>query len=503
MPPAPARFRNAVGYWLIALGSWLWAPGFIASSHWPAASAMSGIADEQASPEHARAVLAQQIYTCFNQKQHAKALELIRTYLEKHPADADMIYNLACAHCVLGDFDSAAQALHRAFKAGFRDLEHMRHDPDLAALREHSTFKKILEEADRVAVERAKTAVDHWRETYGSENYRYETDEKHRLNYATALDEISHNEMRQMLALQADQMIKSLFGQPPSYYVLIAVPLPNDADTFFKNNDSIGGMYEHRPRRLVARDIGSSLRHEFFHAYHFGHMERLGQQHPLWLQEGLASLYEDYEFTADGSIRFLPNERQGIVKTQARAGRLSPWGELFNMPANEFMRQSPRLYPQVRSIFEYVADKGKLEDWYKAYVEGFERDRSGAKAFEKAFELPLASIEKNWRMWVHQQPEFNFRIRVGDASLGIRTRDNASNDGVLVTDVLMNSAAQLARLKRGDVIVSIDGKSTRTLVDLRRVLAERQVGDEVEVKARRNGEYFTAKVQLRPLVAGY
>ena len=88
--------------------------------------------------------------------------------------------------------------------------------------------------------------------------------------------------LREMLEREADQLTKTLFEKPPSYYILIAIPTPDDSDKFFHGNDSIGGMYEHTFRRLVSRDIGNSLRHEFVHALHFGHMARLDQPHPLW-----------------------------------------------------------------------------------------------------------------------------------------------------------------------------------------------------------------------------
>jgi hypothetical protein len=59
------------------------------------------------------------------------------------------------------------------------------------------------------------SAVEQWREKYGEKAYRYEYDAEHRLNFATALDETSHKEMREMLEKQADQMIGTLFDQPP------------------------------------------------------------------------------------------------------------------------------------------------------------------------------------------------------------------------------------------------------------------------------------------------
>jgi len=443
----------------------------------------------------------QQMIEAFDKGDYARATAVIEKHLAEHPGDATMLYNLACARCMMEDYDASAQALLRAFKAGFKDLEHLRVDPDLKGLREHPTYKAILEKADDAARDRMKTSVEQWRETYGTDNYRYETDTEHKLHFATALDETSHKDVREMLAKEADLLTKLLFEEPPRSYILIAVPTPEDSDAFFKNNDSIGGIYEHSPRRLVARDIGSSLRHEFVHAYHFGHMERIRQMHPLWVQEGLASLFEDYEIDADGSVRFLPNDRQLIIKSRARGGRLIKWEEVMGLNGEQFMDRAGKLYPQVRSMFEFIADRGKLTEWYESYVETYKEDRTGAKAFEAVFGEPVEDIERAWRKWLVEQPEVDLQIGANDAALGIQSGENLSNDGVLVTGVVPGSAASRSRMRKGDVIVALDGKPTRTMVELRRLVAAKNVGDEVTVRLRRNGEYLEATLVLRPLYA--
>lgn len=446
--------------------------------------------------------LERRIYACFDRKQYRQAIELINRHLADNPDDANMLYNLACAHCLLGDFDASVEALHRALKAGFNDFAHLRADPDLQALRDHPTYKVILEKADAVAKASQPdpaTALEQWRKRFGTKHYRYETDEQRRINYATALDDLSHREMREMLELQADQMSRTLFGAPPEHEILIAIPTPEDADALFNNRLEVAGMYDHRRRQLVSRDIGSSLRHEFVHAMHHSHMERLGQKHPLWIQEGLASLYEDYELLENGEIRFLPNDRHPIVQRRARAGTLMKWDNLFALTGTTFMSNASHMYPQTRSIFEFLADQGKLEAWYRTYVEHFEEDATGARAFELTFDMPLADIERAWRRWVIEQPAVDTRIREGDASLGIRTRESAANDGVLISSIVRGSAAAKAKLRTGDVIVAIDGQPTRTLSELRRLLASYNVGDEINMRVRRHSEYFTVSLVLQPL----
>jgi hypothetical protein len=470
----------------------------IAASALALSSLLFTAAPAQAQNSARQSADTREIFRAFDQQEYSRAIRLIEGYLKRNPGDAQMLYNLACAHCLLGDHDASAAALLRAFRAGFRDIDHLRSDPDLAALRDHPTYKTILEEADKAAKTASKSAVDRWREKYGDKDYRYEYDSDHRINFATALDEISHREMREMLERQADQMINSLFEDPPTYDILIAIPTPRDSNEFFGGNQSIGGMYQHSSRRLVSRDIGGSLRHEFVHAMHFAHMERLRQQHPLWIQEGIAALYEDYELDKDGQIKFLPNDRQIIVKARAKAGRLTKWKDLMAMSADSFMDKAQQMYPQARSIFEYLAHEKKLETWYREYVRTFREDRTGAKAFEIACGKPIAEIERDWRRWVAAQPEIDLLIRADDAALGIRSRENGSNDGVVIQEVIAGSAAAEGGLQKGDIIVAIDDQSTRSLMDLRKIIAVKDVGDIVEVRGRRDGEYFKKKITLRP-----
>ena len=450
--------------------------------------------------EATRPPSAQRIARLFGRGDYAVAAPLIKQFLEANPRDPAMLYRAACVSSELGERDRAASYLLRAVKAGWRNFDKMKRDAHLDSIRDHQIYAAILEAEERVTERVGHKALEQWRATFGEEAYRYELDGERRLAYATALDEVSHREMRRMLERQVDQLVEFLFEAPPSYSVLIAVPTPQDARTLFADIE-VGGIYEHHLRRLIARDIGRSLRHEIVHAIHFGHMERLGQPHRLWIQEGLATLYEDYELDADGSVRFLPNDRHNIVWSRARGGRLTPWRELFEMSAELFMAKAIDLYPQARSIFEFVDERGKLARWYQVYVEHFDEDDSGLLAFEITFGTPVEEVERDWRAWVRRRPIVDTRIDRGDAALGIIAQPNAVNDGVVITRMLARSAAERSGLEVRDVIVSVDGRATRSLAELQAVIGTRHVGERVLVRARREGRYFTVVVTLRPLVA--
>ncbi len=65
--------------------------------------------------------------------------------------------------------------------------------------------------------------------------------------------------------------------------------------------------------------------------------------------------------------------------------------------------------------------------------------------------------------------------------------------GALVNDVVSGSPADKAGIKRGDVIISFNGKDIKKMIDLPRIVAETPVGKEVEIKIIRDGKEYLLK----------
>ena len=382
--------------------------------------------------------LAERIFAAFDEDDYRVAAELTTAFLERWPDHNIMLYNAACAFAQIGEEDKAADYLYRSINRGYVDFDHMERDTDLDPIREHPVYMSILEARDEAFAKLADRQLERLKRQFGDEGYFYETDHERKINYATALDMTSHAEMKQMLERQADHLAETLFGGTPSYYTVIAVPTPRAASRMIRDS-TIGGIYEHNRRRLIARDIGMMLRHEFTHLMHYGHMERLGQAHALWVQEGIAALYESYQFDEDGQITFFPNFRFNHVKRNVERNRFIRWDDFVNLSAEEFMERADRSYPQARSIFRWLADRGQLVEWYEAYVETFEEDRSGAAAFAKVFDEPLDQTQMRWRNWLKGQEARDEWVMPGDGSLGIRMLTDARNDGVEVDEVFAGS----------------------------------------------------------------
>ena len=62
------------------------------------------------------------------------------------PNEATVLYNAACTFCALGRRFEALDALSKAWRAGFRDSDWARRDPDLTSLRGDPEFEKLYPE---------------------------------------------------------------------------------------------------------------------------------------------------------------------------------------------------------------------------------------------------------------------------------------------------------------------------------------------------------------------
>src|SRR5690606_4580755 len=105
--------------------------------------------------------------------------------------------------------------------------------------------------------------------------------------------------------------------------------------------ERIGGQYSHDNKLLVAMDLGSTLRHEYWHVLHWRDQDRRGQRHPIWIMEGLCSLPEDLEPTATGDFKPAPSWRTNMARRLARAGGLMPWEVMFSLDPQRFTRSRP------------------------------------------------------------------------------------------------------------------------------------------------------------------
>ncbi len=68
--------------------------------------------------------------------------------------------------------------------------------------------------------------------------------------------------------------------------------------------------------------------------------------------------------------------------------------------------------------------------------------------------------------------------------------------GVYVQTVDIKSAAELAGIRQGDVIVEVDGKKVASVAEINVIKNKKKVGDKLTVKLYRDGEYKTVTITL-------
>lgn len=435
----------------------------------------------------------------FAVKDYDGAKALIERAMKVRPKDFTLHYNLACAHALTGKIEEANDSLERALSYGFVDFHELERDEHLAAIRETAQYRAIMGAWGELLDARGDANLGAMKEVFGT-TYTFEKDPALRLMYASGVEAGSFGSAKQEIARVSRWAEAELFGRAsddvmrPDPWVSVILPTPTD---FFRliMAEGVGGIYDPRLKRLIAQDIGPTLRHEYLHVLHWRDLMRRGQsEHPLWVMEGLACLVEELE--PSGEIA--PSWRSNIAKRLERGGKLIPLERFTTMTREQFMNLRPRAtYAQARAVFMYLRSQGKLKDWYAAYVKGYDKDPTGARALEEVFGEKLPAIDKRLRFWLRDLPEVAEVHKPGEATLGVELAPGSGDGPVVLNSALLGKSGE-DRLRKRDIIESIDGRATRNLDDLARVLGEYALGDEVRVAVRRGSRRLEVRVQLVP-----
>lgn len=487
----------------------------------------------------------------------AKAEAILRRQKTIDGGNFVVHYNLACALAVQDKKDEANLALRRAVELGFANREQLLADPYLAPLRGTEAFRSLIDHWPAVLDMQRQARLDKAR-SWVRGRLVERSDESLRLDLLSAHDETSADEamaeIRKVAAWAGGVMPGLLDKRAMAEMPYVVVALPDHRDflkwAFWTYGQrarrafaGIGGAYEHDQKRLVAQDPGPTLRHEFFHVLHWRDMDRLGQVHPIWIQEGLASLVEDMDPvrivqqrdrrrsgardkppTAGVDPRLIdggdeagagagadaepspdvfvpaPSWRTNIVKRQARIGRMPSFAELTAMDHVAFSTKRPlATYANARTVLLFLFDRGLLADWYRVYTtdpdHGYAADASGLGAMEAVFGKEIGEIERMYRLWVrHDLP------RVAETGADLRgvigvDIEMSEGDGPVVTKLPPGSRRRTG-LRLRDVITSIDGRPVHDMKELIRVLADYDPGETVTVTYRRVKLHGTTAIRL-------
>lgn len=435
------------------------------------------------------------------------AHDALAAYLDARPNDRDALYDLAAVVAQQGEPDHAVERLVQAIQHGFIDIHKLERDARFDPVRTTPEYKAIIAGWPRLLEARADANEEAVRKLLGAE-YRFERDVELRLIYASSFHPESFDLARSEIADIANWAHANAF--PPATpeeserdaWVTVMLPKPEHFLAFMLQlgaGPNIGGFYDHDRSQLICQDIGPSLRHEFLHVLHWRVMTRLGQSHPDWIMEGLGALVEDMDpdAAAPGGLRPAPSWRTNIAKRLNKLGRLHALDELTTMDRGVFRGRRPNAnYAQARAVMLFLYERGELGPFLRTYFDTYAKDPSGRAALELATGRSVGELDTEYRAWLVELPEAPEEISPGMASLGV-TVSAGKGDGPVIDEIVAGTAAGRSGLRMRDVILSIDGRATRTLPDLVRVLSSYDVGDVVEVAVRRGSRHLTLQVELQ------
>lgn len=444
--------------------------------------------------------------------EYDRAEARIEAVLESRANDFQAIYGRARIRAGTGETEAVLDQLLEAVRFGFVDFHRIDHDPLFERFRGTEDYRRFVLAWATLLDERGRVEYETARERF-ADGYIHRRDETLRLNIIAAADAESLDDALDDLDRIARFVEGELFPieakdpRRPHPWVTMIVCTQED---FYQLLPiiGVGGIYDPDQKRLISRDLGPSLRHEFVHALHWRHMEAIGQVHPLWFQEALATLLEDLApagVANDANDPIVqPSWRTNIARRLARSASMTPWPRLFTLADETFTGRNPRAnYAQVRTIADYLHSHGKLGAYYRTLVEGFEEDPSGLAAFEAVFDRPTPDIERAFRVWTRELEEVAVVSWPGDAVLPFRVRPGPV-DGMRVDQAVRASLItpmdpedlRTRRLVRGDVILAVEGAPVPTTDDFVRALGGGKPGDRIGLLIRRGESRFEVRVRL-------
>jgi hypothetical protein len=451
-------------------------------------------------------------------KDYAAAEAALRELVKLQPSNFVVYYNLACVRSLRGDAKEAGELLVRAVETGFTDIRQMQRDTMLDAVRDDPNYLRIVENWTAIADARIDANLKQAQDAFKGA-YTTQRDPELRLAYLSAFEEQSFADARDemtRLARWADEFVMPGILDPElmkkDAWAVVILPTRGDftrwANTVFGANavsgfSAIGGSYDHDLKRLVAQDLGPTLRHEFFHVLHWRSISRLGQAHPIWVHEGLCSLVEDYDILpgkdpekkATPRLEPATSWRTNTVKRMERAGVLPPIKDMVSKTHEQFQgARRMGLYAQARAVFLYLWQQGKLKDWYEHYTEHHAEDPSGLRSLCAVLNVPQDTLEKDFKAWVRALPEVPEEVRPGMATLGVEV-DVGKGEGPTVVSLPRRSGLNVTP---GDILVAIDDRPTRDLPELLRILGTLSPGQTVKLTYRRGKIRHTDEIVLVP-----
>lgn len=205
-----------------------------------------------------------------------------------------------------------------------------------------------------------------------------------------------------------DRMSLYLFSRRQDYINYLAEKgfnVANTAGVFFvtERGSGLASFVEDQPRSKVF----AVLQHEGFHqfAWHY-----LGEDLPIWINEGLAQYFEA-AIVVQGKMRLGVPDTYGLSVMQAalKSGATVPFDDLLSLETRQWngvLASQPEragiLYAQSWSMIYFLikGQGGRFQPLLEKYLMLISDGRSSSSAFRDTFGKDIAAFEKMWRQYI-------------------------------------------------------------------------------------------------------
>jgi hypothetical protein len=337
------------------------------------------------------------------QRKFADAKGTLEEALFLIPDNPTCLYDLACVDAATGRPEKAISDLEHATDAGFTDFSQLERNPAFAVLRDIPGYRRLLSQKDEITHRAATRILGELKHRFG-DRYSCMVDEQRKMVFAAYLAPAALDELASALRVERASQGEQVFSHPPDEFIRIVVASAVDFSKIELRSE-VAGYYDDSTRTLIVKHTGPELRHEFTHAMHAADQHALDQEHPVWLSEGLATLYE-YATSEAGNEehtpRLIPADTWRLASVQAAAKHdtLIPIDKLVTMDRAAFTSRADLAYGESGSLLLYLYEHQLLKKFYEAYTEGFANDPTGLKAMELVTGMSLPRLQKDWMSWL-------------------------------------------------------------------------------------------------------
>ena len=315
------------------------------------------------------------------------------------------------------------------------------------------------------------------------EGYTTRIDSGRHIVYVSALDNVMLRRAMELLGRYHDVLGEMLFTKPARRNIVVVLPTLRDYRRYVPTR-GVHGVYHRKTRTLMSISFSSILVHEFVHALHDRHQTALGQEHPIWMVEGLATLLQSSRIEK-GRLTILKDLQLPVIQSALRTKKAVRLKVLAAMSQRAFLSRRKLHYAQAASVMAYLHELGKLKEFYKAFHRTYSSDAAGLQTLCRVVGRSLAQVEQDWKTWVLSRKLPWKPARNPRAHLGIRMKP--VQVGVKVMGFLRGSvAARIGRLRVGDTVLSVAGQTVATARELTRIVQSFRPGQIVEIEVIRD-----------------